>query len=197
MEIQEVDARISLFSQMNAFYGIPNLSQETTAAVHQGARAPEVYSSEAAQLQPPTENANPVELTPPPTEQVDISNQAVDLQQQAQAENETTPADTAPTTQATGETQPEPQVAALTSDRPDAGSETQQTGNNKPAAASTLNAETPATAPLDDNRTTSQQIIGYSDQTDTNLGGNQATQALGAGGNANASQPGALFSALG
>jgi len=187
METQQVDAHVSLLSRMNAFYGIPNLSQETTAAVEQGAPAPEVYSPEEAQLPQATENTNG-EITSPAesffteaTEQVEISNQAVALQQQAQAVNELSQTDSAAaTTSATEETQPE--TAATT---PAAGS------NNESAAASSLNTERPV--PLDNSSAAAQPASGYNDQS----GQVNPTVAAGDSYSSNAVQPGALFSALG
>ena len=199
METQSANAHVSLLSRMNAFYGIPNLSPETTAAVNQGAPAPEVYSPEVAQPAPTPQETNQETNSPiesfftKATEQVEISSQAIDLQQQSQVVNELTAAGNSPesTTPATAEAQPEsPLTSPLNS--PDSGS-VPATGNNAPAATSALNAETPAPAALDNVATaTAQPETGYGNQP-----GPANQPAAGPGANSNAGQPGALFSALG
>jgi len=192
MEIQQVDAHVSLLSRMNAFYGIPNLSPETTAAVQQGAPAPEVYSPEDNQLPQATEDTNgktnnPIEsFFTEATEQVEISDQAVALQRQNQA----TQADSA-APQATGETQPE-STTTIPVYSPNSGPAS-VTGNNNEPTTSVLNAETPA--PLDSNRAnTTQPANGDNGQSGQ---ATNASIATGAGYSSNAVQPGALFSALG
>jgi|GEM_PF-2748894 len=197
METQQVDAHVSLLSRMNAFYGIPNQSQETTAAVQQGAPAPEVYSPEEAQLPQATADANGETTSPvesfftEATEQVEISNQAVALQQQAQTVNEPTQADSSVNTpQATGENQPEPATPPVNS--PNSSPATATGSNNEPAAAiSALNTET--AAPLDNSRAAVQPANGHNGQS---VQAN-APVAAEAGNGSNAVQPGALFSALG
>lgn len=198
MESQPVDAHVSLFSRMNAFYGIPNQSQETTAAVQQGAQAPEVYSPEEARL-PQTPEDNGGETTSPvenffteATEQVEISSQAVALQEQAQTVNEpaATPDSAVTTTSAVEETQPESD-GATPSNSLNSGSATETGNNGEPAAASALNAETPISSPIENNGVTAQPASGNAEPGPANQ------LATGSGNNANAGQPGALFSALG
>ncbi len=188
METQQVNAQVSLLSKMNAFYGIPNQSQETAIAVQQGAPAPEVYSSK--DNQPPqttTEDKSGATTSPvesfftEATEQVEISNQAVVLQQQSQAVNE-------PTAQSDSTANTPPETAATTtpaSNNPNSGPAPASGNNNGPAATSALNTEAPA--PTDNN----EAANALSDQA------NAPVAATGAGYNSNAVQPGALFSALG
>ena len=94
MEAQQTNPGISQLSSMNAFYGIPNTSQETAAAVKGGARAPEVYELGSNEPSAPVQNqetetnraqANPAETYfSQPADQLDLSNQAVAMLQQAQ-----------------------------------------------------------------------------------------------------------------
>ncbi|MEA3348685.1 MAG: hypothetical protein U9Q39_06465 [Pseudomonadota bacterium] len=89
METQTENFGISQFSRMNAFYGIPNVSQETSAAIDGGARAPEVYTTpEPPELPEPraaeagSNPENQVEsFFSQTTEQLEISDQAVAMQQ--------------------------------------------------------------------------------------------------------------------
>ncbi len=192
METQQVNAHISTLSRMNAFYGIPNLSQETAAAVDQGAPAPEVYSPKEAQPQQAptdtntgTDNAAESFFTEA-TEQVEISDQAVALQQQSQALAEPGSAGNP----AGGETQPESPATELLNS-PNAESAPTIGNNNTPAPTSALNAE--ASPSLRENNATAvQPDNGYAEQS-----GQIIQPATGPGGNPNAGQPGALFSALG
>jgi len=92
-------ARVSQLSQMNAFYGIPLLSQETAQAVMQGkASRPEVYTpgeniaqAQADENNPAKQNVNGPEqnqgqnqnrLNDQPKDQVNLSLQAQALQEQ-------------------------------------------------------------------------------------------------------------------
>jgi hypothetical protein len=92
-------ARVSQLSQMNAFYGIPLLSQETAQAVMQGkASRPEVYTpgeniaqAQADDNNPARQNVNGPEqnqgqnqnrLNDQPKDQVNLSLQAQALQEQ-------------------------------------------------------------------------------------------------------------------
>lgn len=88
METQTENFGISQISRMNAFYGIPNVSQETTAAIEGGAQAPEVYTAPAPEQ--PEPRAAEAESNPEnqvesffsqTTEQLEISDQAVAMQQ--------------------------------------------------------------------------------------------------------------------
>lgn len=199
METAQVDAHVSLLSRMNAFYGIPNLSQETTAAVHQGAPAPEVYTPE--NNQPPQATtaetngatARPVEsFFTEATEQVEISDQALALQQQGQAASEPAQAESATgTTPATGETQPESSTSSPANTLNSEPEPASGFNNESPPATSALNAEAPA--PLDSNITAAQPANGDNGQSvQVN-----APVAAGTGYTSNAGDPGALFSALG
>ena len=185
METQPVNAHISTLSRMNAFYGIPNLSQETTAAVDQGAPAPEVYSPEETQPQPAPEDTNTgtgsaaESFFTAATEQVEISDQAMALQQQSQALAEPVSAGNS----AGGETQPESPAAELLNS-PNAGS------NNTPAPTSASNAN--EASPLENSAAAAQPGSDYAE-----LPGQINQPATGPGADSNAGQPGALFSALG
>ena len=101
MEAQQANAGISQLSSMNAFYGIPNTSQETTAAIESGAQAPEVFKPGTRDPIVPEQNqqtepsgaqetqANPVEpFFAQAREQLEISNQAVAMQQQTQQQTQ-------------------------------------------------------------------------------------------------------------
>ncbi len=192
METQSMNARVSLMSRMNAFYGIPNLSQETTAAIEQGMPAPKVYSPDETEA-PATQttevndetSASPAEnFFAATTDQVEISAQAADLQQnQNNGENSKTvlsSADTGASESLTTRTaQPsfarssiEPAVSSLNSATLETNSATQQPQLTDGSSA---------------------QMISY-EQSNLSSGG---TAAQAVGGNANASQPGAIFSAIG
>ncbi|MCK5680270.1 hypothetical protein KAI46_05610 [bacterium] len=224
METQETSMQVSLLSRMNAFYGIPNTSQATSAAVERGAQAPEVYTPEEVETPnpQPTERAeensapSPVEnYFAEPTEQVEISNQAVALQQsQSEDADPAAPATYAATPEAQEDSAPE--VAAFANageagtptgvNQPEVPGETapsvaeaetpRQTNNQEPAAVSALNAE-PATAQANPIEAPDQGPIqpqaGYT-QFDSGFGGGAAQAA--SGGNSNAVEPGALFSAI-
>jgi len=194
METQPVNAHISTLSRMNAFYGIPNLSQETTAAVDQGAPAPEVYSPKEAQPQQAPEDTNTgtgsatESFFTTATEQVEISDQAMALQQQSQALAEPVSSGNS----AAGETQPESPATELEQlNSQNAGSAPTTGSNNTPTPTSALNAET-SPSPLEDSAAAVQPGSGYAEQP-----GPINQLATGPGGNPNAGQPGALFSALG
>ncbi len=81
METQTEHIGVSQFSRMNAFYGIPNVSQATSTAIDGGARAPEVYTSPEPPKLPEPQAA---EAGPNPenqvTEQLEISDQALAMQ---------------------------------------------------------------------------------------------------------------------
>ena len=96
METQMENAGISQFSRMNAFYGNPNISQATSAAIDRGAQPPEVYTREAQEASEALEASEPqvteteteptqeIPLEAPfsqTTEQLEISDQAVAMQQ--------------------------------------------------------------------------------------------------------------------
>ncbi len=210
METQPASTSVSLHSQMNAFYGNPNLSQETTAAVFRGAEAPEVYTSETP---PPKQQAQETEASPSPvenyfaqtTEQLEISEQGAALQQQQGNEAPVNQAPFSPNEDATTleaqASSPESEVAAqLQAEQPPLNvpseiGETrepnprEQTTRTKPVAVSALN-ENPTPEP----QTTSTD----NQQPENNLL-QQSYGQFGAGGPAasNASQPGKIFSAFG
>ncbi len=102
MEAQQTNSNISLLSSMNAFYGIPNTSQETAAAIDRGVPAPEVYSPGSREPivpeQTPETATNPAPTTPAETyfsqatEQLEISDQAVAMQLQQQQQENNNPA---------------------------------------------------------------------------------------------------------
>ncbi len=196
METQQASAHISALSRMNAFYGIPNLSQETTAAVEQGLPAPEVYTPEKNQPAPAPEDTSAENAAESffteATEQVEISDQAQALQQQAQQAL----AEPAAAGNAAGEeTQPESPMespAAEQLNSPNAGAAPTNGPNKAPAAASALNAEAPPSAP-ENNAAALPPEGAYAAEQPGPL--NQP--AAGPGANPNAGQPGALFSALG
>ena len=213
MEAQQTNASISQFSRMNAFYGIPNVSQESTTAVERGARAPEVYAPETPELPEPraagtgTNPAIPVEsFFSQTTEQLEISDQAVALQQQQENEapaaqatygatDGSTPRETQAPSQESGieaqlQTEEGPRnVGQEVEQTPEPGRPLQAT-NSQPAAASALN-EGPTPEPETTGADNNQQPAN-----------NPLQQSYGqfpGGGPAasNASQPGALFNALG
>ncbi|MEA3333592.1 MAG: hypothetical protein U9Q58_08345 [Pseudomonadota bacterium] len=208
MEAPPASTSVSLHSQMNAFYGNPNLSQETTAAVFRGADAPEVYTAEAPP-EPQEAGTSPVEdYFAQTTEQLEISEQATALLQQQGNEtpvaqpsvgtNEgVTPAPEAQALFPENEVVTQLQVEEAPQNVPSEIGETRkpsppiQTENSKPTAVSALNENPtpePQTTSANDKQpenTPLQQSYGYAQ-----LGSGPAAAS-------NASQPGALFSALG
>ncbi len=127
MEAQPANPGISQLSSMNAFYGSPITSPETTVAIEHGAQAPEVYKlgSQEPIVPEQTEEPNPETAQASPletyfnqaTEQLNLSEEAVAMQQQTntdqgaqQATDTVSQAATAPETETSQQVQaPEPQ----------------------------------------------------------------------------------------
>ncbi|MCD6533498.1 MAG: hypothetical protein J7L25_05435 [Deltaproteobacteria bacterium] len=202
METQPAVASVSLQSQMNAFYGNPNLSQETTVAVFHGANTPEVYTSQPIEQPEPqadefgTASPNPVETYfSQTTEQLEISEQAAALQQQGSeasapqaAANNAIDEGSAATPPDENQFQAEsPQNVApeINETRPAAPTPEREPANPEPDAVSTLNSP--------------QTSASSSTQAPKNSPLQQSYAQFGDGGPAasRASQPGAIFSAMG
>ncbi len=212
METQQTNAGISQLSSMNAFYGIPNVSQETRAALENGAQAPEVYtpgSRESITPEPTQETAsdpapaNPVEAYfAQTTEQLELSDRAVAMQQQQQGNtspqvpqqatyNEPPPASALEAT-------PEPQTQlpeTQNSTQPEivenmGTNQSQPTTAPEPTAATALNTE-PIAEPQSTGIENNQSGSGANNQLQASYG--QFSDSGPAA--SNASQPGSLLSA--
>ena len=161
MEVQQTNPKISLLSSMNAFYGIPNTSQETATAIERGVPAPEVYTPKKPEPQqtPDSAQTSPVDdffsLT---SERLEISDQAAALQQQANAPETATSLANRTTSSETEASTPGNNIetrlrveerSANTGERIDRDmtpSRPLATTNTGPTAATALNAE-PSTEP--------------------------------------------------
>lgn len=208
METQQANPNISQLSSMNAFYGIPNLSQETTAAIERGAQAPEVYtpgSREAITPEPSQQTEasgpqqNPLEAyMAQATEQLDISIQAQAMQQEAQQQNGVN--DNAPVpTDSPDNSQPPFNSDSLTQLREGVNraenAPEQRVDSTTPPQASTTTTEPPAMTPLNSEAAAAPENNqpAADNPPPANYG-----QFSGSGPEASrASQPGNLFSAMG
>lgn len=203
---------------MNAFYGNPNLSPETEAAIEKGARAPEVYSPNANEPVAPEQNRaaetrqaqnnNPAEaFFSQTTEQIDISSQAVALQQQQQQQQvqqqqqqrtANSPAETGGTPEPSANVRPPAPREASGANAAGAGqnqaaNQAQATPRAEPRAASGLNSEPrPPLQPEGTNINQPQTNAAFNP-----LQNGYAQFGNGPGAASNASQPGALLSAMG
>jgi len=139
---------ISQLSRMNAFYGIPNLSQETAQAVQQGAvPPPEVYTP--GENLRTTENQGPESDSPnngqaanpifQNSDSLSISDQAARLQQQAQQQSAavTATVNETPPPAAGNDTRPAGETSAAGSANSTAG--TSRTTENRPTTAANPN----------------------------------------------------------
>ncbi|HDS16015.1 MAG TPA: hypothetical protein ENN66_05295 [Proteobacteria bacterium] len=206
METLANNPKISLLSRMNAFYGIPNMSIETSMAIDQGMQAPEVYFSKAraeqATLQrgPENDNSRLSDLDSQITEIIEISRQAASLQQQNSTLNQTLPTapqdhkSPQPTTAYQAEANQTSSSVYSLKQLTDTGSARNSlqlnTEDKQPTAASSLNGET-QTAASDRKNLLQSSLRSASPYPGimAGLGGGSATS--------NSSQPGAIFSALG
>jgi hypothetical protein len=211
METQPASANVSMLSQMNAFYGNPNLSQETTTAVFRGAEAPEVYTQETPEAQ--NQQAQETDASPNPvedyfsqtTEQLEISEQAAALQQQQGNE---APANQVPFGANEGATPPET-LAPSPESEVGAPLQVEQAPQNVPSEIGETKESSPPTQPpqteatavsaLNESPTPEPQTASANNQQPENNPLQQSYGQFGAGGPAasNASQPGAIFSARG
>lgn len=210
METQPASANVSMLSQMNAFYGNPNLSQETTTAVFRGAEAPEVYTPETPE--PQEQQAQETEASPSPvenyfnqtTEQLEISEQAAALQQQQGNE---APANQLPFGANEGATPPET-LAPSPESEVGAPLQVEQAPQNVPSEIGETKESSPPTQPpktesttvstLNESPTPEPQTASANNQQPENNPLQQSYGQFGAGPTAgNASQPGTIFSAMG
>lgn len=197
METLANNPKISLISRMNAFYGIPNMSIETSMAIDQGMQPPEVYSSKAREEQETLQRGSGNENSPQSdfysqaTDIVEISRQASSLQQQDSTSPILFQDNNSPLTAAYQPEANQPSSSVYNSERPITGSVRNiNTEDNQPTAASSLNGGMQTTG--SDRQDLLQSPLRAASQYPliiAGLGEDSATSI--------SSQPGAIFSALG